>query len=280
MRITLPALLALTLGLTPGFTRASIAASEAAVPVKLAGVWKLNKQLSDNPGTKMMEAMRNRGGFGGGRGGPGGGGMGGGGMSGGGRGGGGMGGGRGQGGGDGGGMGRGGRGQGEGAMSGGEPPLDGTSDGARPQGSEEGIEGGGGRHRGSRPNAEAGDSDGEQGGSRRRRGMGGPIPSPEFTIEQDGDSLAFRTERNLRLLHSDGAKRKKEGEMGKQEVSARFVKGALSIETKGEMGGRRKETYTLLPDGKLQVDFDIEGSGPVPGVKFKLVYDAAPAPRF
>ena len=46
------------------------------------------------------------------------------------------------------------------------------------------------------------------------------------------------------------------------------------------MGGRRKETYTLLPDGKLQVDFDIEGSGPVPGVKFKLVYDAAPAPQF
>lgn len=72
-------------------------------------------------------------------------------------------------------------------------------------------------------------------------------------------------------------KRKKEGEIGKQEVSARFVKGALSIETKGEMGGKRKETYTLLPDGKLQIEFDIEGAGPMPALKFRLVYDAAAA---
>ena len=111
--------------------------------------------------------------------------------------------------------------------------------------------------------------------------MMGPIPSPQFTIEQDGDNLAFRTENNLRLLHTDGQKRKKEGDAGRFEVVARFQKGALLIESHPERGAKRKETYTLLPDGKLQIDFDIEGNGPMPGAKFKLVYDKVPAsPQF
>lgn len=107
-------------------------------------------------------------------------------------------------------------------------------------------------------------------------GARGPVASPQFQIDQEGDNLTFRTERNLRLLHSDGEKRKKEGEMGKQEIVAKFVKNSLVIETKREQGGKRKETYTLREDRTLQIDFDIEGSGRMPGVKFKLVYDAAP----
>ena len=99
--------------------------------------------------------------------------------------------------------------------------------------------------------------------------------SPEFAIEQEGDNLAFRTESNLRLLHSDGQKRKKEGASGKFDVVARFLKGSLVIESRPERGGKRKETYTIQADGKLQIDFDIDASGPLPGLKFKLVYDAA-----
>jgi len=90
----------------------------------------------------------------------------------------------------------------------------------------------------------------------------------------------MRTENNLRLLHTDGEKRKKEGEAGRLEVVAKFVKGALVIESRPEAGGKRKETYTLQADGKLRIDFDFEGSGPLPGLKFKLVYEAAPAPQF
>ena len=141
-----------------------------------------------------------------------------------------------------------------GGMWGGEPPLDGTPAGDRPQPAET--------------------ADGQE--PRRPRGGMGPIPSPQFAIEQEGDSLAFRTETNLRILRSDGQKRKKEGEAGKLEVTTKFVKGALVIESRPERGGKRKETYTLRPDGKLDIDFEIDGSGPMPGVKFKLVYDAAP----
>ncbi len=105
----------------------------------------------------------------------------------------------------------------------------------------------------------------------------GLAASPEFVIEQEGENLAFRTESNLRLLHSDGEKRKKEGASGKIDVVARFLKGSLLIESRPEMGGKRKETYTIQGDGKLQIDFEIEGSGPMPRLKFKLVYDAAPS---
>jgi len=58
---------------------------------------------------------------------------------------------------------------------------------------------------------------------------------------------------------------------------AKVVKGTLVVETKPEMGAKRKETYTLLPDGKLQIDFDFSESGRIPGLKFKLVYDAVPS---
>ena len=102
--------------------------------------------------------------------------------------------------------------------------------------------------------------------------------SPEFSIDQDGDNLAFRTERNLRLLHSDGTKRKKEGDFGKSEVTAKIVKGALVVETKPEAGGKRKETYVIDPEGRLAVDFEMEGPGST--VKFKLVYDAVTTGQF
>ena len=75
MKISHFAAAALALGLAFCFSKASVAASEAAGTVNLGGVWKLNKELSDDPGVKMMEAMRSGGGRG--MGGPGGGGMGG-----------------------------------------------------------------------------------------------------------------------------------------------------------------------------------------------------------
>ena len=138
-----------------------------------------------------------------------------------------------------------------------EPPLDGTPGSDRP---------------------EDGESRGGAQGQRGPRGGMGPVPSPTFTIEQEGENLAFRTENNLRILRSDGQKRKKEGAMGQLDVTAKFLKGALLVESRPEMGGKRKETYTILPDGKLQIDFDFEGSGRMPGLKFKLVYDKAPSP--
>ena len=289
MKITHPVPFALAIGLAYGFSRGAAAAPETSAPIDLGGVWKFNRELSDNPGQKMMEAMRNAGNFGGrGRGGPGGGGGGMGGPGGGGgRGGGGRGGGGGEQGGPGGGAGRGGRGPGGagGGMMGGEPPLDGAPEGDRPQ--EPGVEGQGGQgprgegQGGQRPPQPQRDSEGggdnDAGARRRGRGMG-PVPSRQFKIEQEGDNLAFRTEGNLRLLHSDGQKRAKEGDGGRQDVTARFIKGALVIETKAERGGKRKETYTLREDKKLQIDFDIEGSGPMPGMRFKLVYDAATPP--
>ncbi len=267
----------LALALAAGLVAASSRASEPPQgPLKLAGIWKLNKALSDDPARRMMEGMRagggpeaggRPGGGGGGMGGPGGGG---GGMGGSGGGGGGMGGGgrEGAGGGMGGPGGRGPGSRGGGGFMGGEPPLDGTP-GDRPQGERPDGQG-------STPGA-GGPPDQEGRGPRRPMGM---APSSEFTIDQEGDNLAFRTESNLRLLHTDGKKRKKEGETGRLEVVAKFVKGALVIESRPEAGGKRKETYTLQADGKLRIDFDFEGSGPRPGLRFKLVYDAAPTPRF
>jgi len=148
-----------------------------------------------------------------------------------------------------GGRGPGGPGGSGGIFGGGEPPLDGTP----------------GRE--ARPEAVEG---------RRPRGAMGPIPSPEFRIEQEGESLALRTESNLRILRSDGQKRKKEGAFGKMEVTTKVVKGSFVVESRPEAGGKRKETYTLRPDGKLEIEFEIDGSGPMPGLKFTLVYDAAP----
>ena len=147
-----------------------------------------------------------------------------------------------------------------------EPPLDGNPDLDRPQGPA--TNGTGDR---------SADGSGQDQGRRPRQGMGRLVPSPEFRIEQDGDRIAFRTESNLRLLHSDGEKRKKEGAAGKQDVTARFLKGSLVVETKGEQGGKRKETYTLREDKRLQIDFEMDGAGRMPDVKFKLVYDAAAA---
>ena len=69
----------LMLGLLIGWGAASSRASEPPpASVKLAGTWKLNRERSDDPSRKMMEAMRN-GDRSTGRGRPGGGGMGGGG---------------------------------------------------------------------------------------------------------------------------------------------------------------------------------------------------------
>jgi len=245
-------LVSLALALAVGLLATSSRASEPPqAPVNLAGTWRLDKSLSDDPARKVMEAMRAGGGGergerprgeGGGMGGSGGGGRGG-------AGGGSMGGGR-----EGGGRGPGGHG---GSFFGGEPPLDGDASEDRP------------------PAERAPGQDG-----RGPRGPMGLAPSLEFTIDQDGDNLAFRTENNLRLLHTDGEKRKKEGDFGRLEVVAKFVKGTLVIESRPEAGGKRREIYSRPSQNRLQVDFEFEASGPVAGVKFKLVYEAAPAHQF
>ena len=143
------------------------------------------------------------------------------------------------------------RGDGRGSF-GGEIPLDGNSDADHPA-----VE-----------DTASSDSDGRP----QRRPMG-IAPSPEFSIDQDANVMAFRHGTSLRLLQTDGKKTQSESLGSKSEVSAKFVKDALVVETKAESGGKRKETYTVLQDGKLRADFDFEGFGRMPAVKFKLIYD-------
>lgn len=219
----------------------AVSAGESSAPPVLSGGWRLNTELSESPARKLMESIQGQDGGGRGEGmGLGGGGM---------RGGGGN---RRGGGGDAGGS-RGAAGPRSGAgFSRDEPPLDGDGDSESENGrAAQGME------------------------ARRPPGTRAPKPSPEFQIEQDGENIAFRTSGNLRLLHADGQKRKKEGALGKQDVVTRFVKGSLVIESKGEQGGKRKETYTLREDRKLQIDFEMDSAGRVPALKFRLVYDAA-----
>jgi len=271
--------LSLALGLFAGLAAASNRASDPPqAPVKLSGTWKLNKDLSDDPAQKMRELRSasgsERGGGGGGMGGHGGGGMGGHGGGGGG----GMGGrcGGGYGGGRGGGGQRAGGGSGTSGeqhrggsgFMGGEPPLDGGAGEDRPNGQSQPGQGTDPGAGGPPPDQEA--------HSQRRPTL---APSPQFAIEQEDNVMVFRTPANLRLVNSDGEKQKKEDAAGKVEVTAKFLKGSLVIETKAETGGKRKETYTILQDGKLQADFDFEGFGQMPALKFKLIYDAAPAPQ-
>jgi hypothetical protein len=236
--------------------RAAAEDAKAAAP-KLAGRWKLNRQLSDDPARKMTESMTQGEGPGGrgsgprGRGGPGGQS----GMDGGGRGGGGQ-----------GGMGGGERGGG--GMGG--PGMRSPFDGGASSDQEE------------RPDPPRTRGGSENGGPPGGGGPRGPrfrmAASPEFSIDQDGDNLAFRSEHNLRLLHSDGRKRKKENELGKLEVEAKVVKGALVIETKSEGGARRKEIYAIDDEGRLRIE--VETSAGRSTVKFNLVYDAANDAQF
>ncbi|MCM2255374.1 MAG: hypothetical protein NDJ94_06845 [Vicinamibacteria bacterium] len=212
----------------------------------ITGPWVLDAEHSDDPAAKLREAMesmrgRDRGSEGGGRGGPGG-------MGGGG----GMGGPGGMGGGRGGGMGGpggpGGRGTGSERESFDEPPLDGV-----------------------RPRASG--AEGEDG----LRGPRGPVPSPQFVIEEHEGALIFSTERGSRRLRADGQKHKRDGADGRaREVVARWHEGGLEVKT-GGLRGAMKERYRLREDGRLQVDFELGGGqGPMPAVKFRLVY-ARPA---
>lgn len=236
----------------------------------LAGTWILNREKSDDPIRKMRESMpdgpRGRGGMGGpggGRGGPGGGmggpggGMGGSGGGMGGRGGGGP---------------RGGPGgmwpgAGPGAFES-DPPLDGASrvqpdaETSQPDEEESSRNRGGGAGRG-------------PGGRFGGRGPRGLVPSPEFTIEQDGTSIALRTEANLRLLRADGEKRTKDSEFARAEVVTKWDKETLEVTTKPERGGKRVERYFINKEGQLNVEFASEGQGRMPSLKFRLVYDRA-----
>lgn len=219
----------------------------ADAPPAITGPWVLDAEHSDDPAAKLRERMesmrgRGRGGEGGGPGGPGG--------MGGGRGGpGGMGGGRGGGmGGPGGPGGPGSRGTGSEGESFDEPPLDGV-----------------------RPWANG--AEGEEG----PRGPRGPVPSPQFVIEEHEGVLIFSTERGSRRLRADGLKHKKDGADGRaRQVVARWHEGRLEVKT-GGLRGAMKERYRLREDGRLQIDFELGGGqGPMPAVKFRLVY-ARPA---
>lgn len=115
--------------------------------------------------------------------------------------------------------------------------------------------------------------DAGEGGGRRR----GPVASPRLTIDQDGDLVILKTEHNERLLQADGQGHDSQGPRGTVRLVVRWKKGALEAETKGERGGRRVERYRIDEDGRLGVEFDVEGAGPRPGYKFRLVYDREPA---
>jgi len=221
---------------------------EAVSKPDLAGRWVLNKEKSDDPAKKMMDAMTsNRGGSGGGMGGRGGG-MGGrgGGMGGrGGFGGGGM-----RGGGTGNRGGRPGEAGGPGWTS--EPPLDGetspTAD-AKP--------------------AEGQQAQGEQPQARRR--PRGPVPSAKLEIEQQAEQVTLKSPTHVRTILVDAQTHDQEGAL--TSVTARFKNGALEVRSKGERGGR-VERYSVK-EGRLVIEFENEGMGPRPGYKFRLVYDRA-----
>lgn len=220
----------------------------ADAPPAITGPWVLDAEHSDDPAAKLREARESMRGHGrsgeaGGRSGPGG-------MGGGGRGGrGGIGGPGGMGGGRAGGRsgpgGPGDRGTGPEGESFGQPPLDGV-----------------------RPRAS---------GAEVEAGPRGPVPSPQFVIEEHEGALIFSTERGSRRLRADGVKRKKDdaGERAR-EVVARWHEGSLEVKT-GGLRGATKERYRLREDGRLQIDFELGGGqGPMPAVKFRLVY-ARPA---
>lgn len=119
------------------------------------------------------------------------------------------------------------------------------------------------------PPDEAGRDDAGRGGRSPR----GPVPSPRLTIDQDGDFVSLRSDDNERAFQANGKSQRQDGPRGPIQVTARWRKGALEVESKGERGGARTERYTIDPDGRLRIDYETSGSGPMPGFKFRLVYD-------
>ena len=214
-------------------------AREAASKPDLSGHWVLNKEKSEDPAKKMMDAMTsNRGGSGGGMGGRGGGmggrgGFGGGGMRGGGTG------------------NRGGRpGEAGGPGWTSEPPLDGETSPTADAKSAEGQQ-----------------AQGEQPQARRR--PRGPVPSAKLEIEQQAEQVTLKSPTHVRAILVDAQTHDQEGAL--TNVTARFKNGALEVKSKGERGGR-VERYSVH-DGRLVIEFENEGMGPRPGYKFRLVYD-------
>lgn len=107
-------------------------------------------------------------------------------------------------------------------------------------------------------------------------GPRGPVPSPQFVIEEHAGALVFSTERGSRRLRADGEKRKRDGADGRaREVVARWHEGGLEVKTGGPRRAM-KERHRLREDGRLQIDFELGGPGPMPTVKFRLLY-ARPA---
>jgi hypothetical protein len=199
----------------------------------LSGRWVLNKEKSDDPAKKMQEMQAGSRGFGGGMGGPGG--FGGGGGMGGGR----MGGGR------GGGMGRPSQGGERPPEMMAEPPLDGSLE-------------------------EAGTPRREDGPSERRRPRG-PVPTRILEIRADGELIQLLGDRGERTILADGKSHPKDGPFP-MNIAARWKKSGLEVETKSERGGGRVERYALKND-QLAVEFESAAMGPMPGYKFRLVYD-------
>ena len=225
-------------------------ARAGAMKPELAGRWVLNKEKSDDPARKILEAMSsNRGSVGGG--GFGGAGMGGRGGFGGARGGGGMGGRGGYGGGGnrGGGNRGGGPGSANAAAWASEPPLDGEAPPA--------------------PETKPAEGQQAQGDQQARRRPRGPIPSAKLEIEQQADSVTLKSPSHRRTFLVDAQTHDQEGAL--TNVTARFKSGALEVESKGEHG-TRIEKYSVK-DGRLVIEFENQGSGQRPGFKFHLVYD-------
>ena len=115
-------------------------------------------------------------------------------------------------------------------------------------------------------------------GQRRRSPFGDPEAVRHLSIEYDAPRLTIidAAERG-RVLYTDGRKVNRDyGEGRLVEVKARWKKGVLEVERKGERGTQR-ERYRLSEDGqRLTIESRIE-MGRMGKIEIERVYDRAEA---
>ena len=151
--------------------------------------------------------------------------------------------------------------------------------GSRGGGRDGGQSGGGmsgGREGGRSGGGGGGSGRGGMGEDGQRRGnpFGDPEALRSLLIEYDAPALTVvdGAER-ARILYTDGRKVNRDyGEGRLVEVKARWKKGVLEVERKGERGTQR-ERYLLSEDGqRLEVEAKIE-MGQMGKIEIKRVYD-------
>jgi len=138
----------------------------------------------------------------------------------------------------------------------------------------------GGGARGGRQGERSGGGGRGMGEEGQRRG--GPFGDPEavksLSIEYDAPALTvIDGAERARIVYTDGRKVNRDyGEGRLVEVKARWKKGVLQIDRKGERGTQR-ERYRLSEDGqRLTVEASIQ-MGPMGKIEIQRVYDRVEA---